>query len=315
MKHAPNTRRAGAYTIGELAVIIGVFAIIGGLAYSLLMSATTLLAKNISLNSSNLMVRQALDRLYADLNQANRLPTLINADGSPTGTNAPAAGIVFDRYLGGPYIVGNPGTGLPANTTTFNLFYSIDPLANPPVPARNDVVIMVGAARALVQESSPPTSSYSGPVPTPAPTPGRMVTVTLQDQLGHYTNPPGSPITWSSNTSQSAFLVHQQAFVVVPVNGTTGPAELRLYPDVETVTNYDDPTKYVVLTHTIGTRTVGGLPEHTPFSLVTQNGATYLNIAMRVEDQHYNNRLATQQANEFNTFLRIDSLFRPKNLP
>lgn len=146
-----------------------------------------------------------------------------------------------------------------------------------------------------------------------------MVTVTLQNTLGSYTIPPittGTAIPWSSNTQQTAYLMHRKAFVVVPVNGVNGPAaELRIYPDAETVTNYNDPTKYVVLTREIGTKTVNGLTEHTPFSLVTQNGATFLNIAMRVEDQQFNKRLATQQANEFNSFLRVDTMLRPRNIP
>lgn len=314
MKRHLYPKRAAGYTIAELSVMMGVFTIIGAITYSMLMSSTLLLAKNVSLNSSNLAVRSALDRLYTDLNQANRLPNLINADGTPATGTGPAAGIVFDRYLGGPYVVGNPGTGLPGSTTAFKLFYSADPLANPPDPAKNDVVIMDGSTRALVS-SSTTSASLASPIPAPTPVSGKMATVTLQSTLGSYTNPLGVGITWGAATQQTAYLIHRQAFLVVPVNGTTGPAELRLYPDAETVTNYSDPTKYVVLTHTIGTKTVGGLTEHTPFSLVTQNGATYLNIAMRVEDQQFNKRLATQQANEFNTFLRIDSLFRPKNIP
>lgn len=314
MRRYPSKHRPGGYTLAELSIMMGVLAIIGGLAYSMLMSSTTLLAKNVSLNSSNVMVRQALDRMYADLNQANRLPTLINDDGSPAGLVGPAAGIVFDRYVGGPYVVGNPGSGLPASTTTLNLFYSTDPLANPPDPVPNDVIIMDGKTRALVSGSTA-SATLLAPSPTPLPNPGRMATVTLANTLGTYTTPSGSGISWASSTQQTAYLVHRQAFVVVPVNGTTGPAELRVYQDAETVTNYNDPSKYVVLTHTIGTKTVNGLLEHIPFSLVTQDGATYLNIAMRVEDQQYNQRLATQQANEFNTFLRIDSLFRPKNIP
>jgi len=45
------------------------------------------------------------------------MPTLISADGSPTGGNGPAAGTVFDRYLGGPYIV-TPGDQLPDDGLT-----------------------------------------------------------------------------------------------------------------------------------------------------------------------------------------------------
>jgi hypothetical protein len=311
------TVRSSGFTLADICIALAVLAVVGSAGYSMLMSATTLLAKNISLNSSNIIVRKSLDRMFSEINQANRMPTLINADGTAATSTGPAAGILFDRYLGGPYIVGNPGTGLAATTTVFNLFYSTDPLASPPVPAKDDVVIMDGATRALVSSCTAPSSTLLLP-PTPAPSPGKMVTVTLQNILGTYTVPPtttGTAIGWGSGSQQSAYLVHRKAFVAVAVNGSTGPAELRMYSDAEAVTNYNDPTKYVVLTRTIGTKTVNGFLENKPFSIVTQNGAPFLNIALRVEDQQFNKRLATQQANDFNTFLRVDTLLRPRNMP
>lgn len=314
-RNATAIRSAG-FSLAEICISLAVLAVVGSAGYSMLMSATTLLAKNISINSSNILVRKSLDRMFSEINQGNRMPTLINADGT-VATSGPAAGILFDRYLGGPYIVGNPGTGLAATSTVFSLFYSTDPLANPPVPAKDDVVIMDGATRALVSSCTTPSSTFVLP-PTPAPSPGKMVTVTLQNILGTYTVPPtttGTAIGWGSGSQQSAYLVHRKAFVVVPVNGSTGPAELRMYSNAEKVTDYNDPAKYIVLTRTIGTRTVNGLLENKPFSIVTQNGIPFLSIALRVEDQQFNKRLATQQANEFNTFLRVDTLLRPRNMP
>jgi type II secretory pathway pseudopilin PulG len=316
MKRKPITVGLAGYTLVEICVSLAVLALVGGIAYSMLMSSTTLLAKNLSLNSSNIIVRTALDRIYAEVNQANRLPTLINADGTVADSSLPAAGIVLDRYLGGPYIVGNPGTGLAATATSFNLFYSTDPLANPPVPVKNDVVIMDGSTRALVASSSTPSSAFASPAPSPTPSPGMMVTVTLQAALGTYTVPPvasGTAIPWGSGSQQTAYIVHRKAFVVVPVSGTN--AELRMYPNAETVTDYNDSTQYVVLTREMGTKTINGLLENKPFSIVTQNGASFLNIAMRAENQEFNKRLATQQANEFNTFLRVDTMLRPRNIP
>ena len=57
---------------------MAVLVVAGGVVYAMLMSSTTLLAKNLSLNSSNTLTRAALDRMYAELNQANRLPTLVD---------------------------------------------------------------------------------------------------------------------------------------------------------------------------------------------------------------------------------------------
>ncbi len=319
MRGNHDPRRHG-YTLVQLMVVIAIVMLVGAAAYSMLMSSTTLLAKNVSLNSSNILARSSLDRIFAELNQANKTPTLINADGSVATGTGPAAGVLFDKYVGGPYIVGNPGSGLAASATTFKLYYSIDSVANPPLPLKNDVVIMDGVTRALVSSCSASTSSLAAPTPTPAPASpnGRMVTVTLQNSLGTYTSPTvssGTAIAWSSKTQQTAYIIHRRAFVVAPGSSASSPAELRFYRDAETVINYNDPTTYTVLTGGIGNSTVNGVAENTPFSLVTQNGATFLNIAMRVEDQQFNKRLASQQRSDFNTFLRVDTMLRPRNIP
>jgi hypothetical protein len=336
MKRLAMVRRRAAYTLVEMCIGVTLLMIVGVIAYSLMTNSADLLAKNVALNSSNTSVRGALDRVANEVTQANGLATtdtlypkppciLVNADGTVASSSGPAAGILFDRYVGGPYIVGNPGSGLTATATTFKLFYSADPLANPPVPVKNDVVIMDGSTRALVSSSTTPTSALSAPTPTPVPTPGLMVTVTLQNTLGSYTLPPttsGTAIPWSSGTQETAYLLHRKAFVVVPptsliaVNGIFPPAELRMYPDAESLSSIiSDSTKYVVLTRDIGTKTIAGVAEHLPFSFVVQNGTTFLSVAMRIEDRQYNKRLANQQANEFNTFFRVDAMLRPRINP
>lgn len=325
MKRNEFKLAGGGFTLVEILISLAVLMIVGGLAYSMLIGSTTLLAKNLSLNSSNTIVRATLDRVYSELNQANGMPLptggsipgkLINADGTavatkPDGTGGPAAGILFDRYVSGPFVVGNPGTGLPANTTSFKLYYSTDSLANPTPPVKNDVVIMDGVTRALVSSCSAP-SSYSAPIPNPTPVSGKMLTVTLQNTLGTYTNPQGNAISWNSNVQQTAFILHRKAFVVVVVNGR---GELRMYPDAETVTDYNDTTKYIVLSREIGTQA----GENTPFAIVNQDaqgnslGANFLSVALRVEDQQFNKYLGNKQAKEFNTFLRVDTRSRPRN--
>jgi type II secretory pathway pseudopilin PulG len=284
-----------AFTLVEISIGLVVLTIVGGLAYSMLINSTTLLAKNMSLNSSNVIVRTALDRMYSEINQSNGLPKLINADGSAAASSTgPAAGIIFDRYVGGPYIITNPGgTGLPATAQTIDMTCATNALALPPIPQVNDVISMDnGVTRPLVSSCSP--SMY--PVSPPAI---QALTVTLQAPLGN-------AIPWSSTVNETAYLLHRKAFVVASV-GTR--AELRLYNNAETVTNYNDPAGYIVLSREIGTQS----GENTPFSILTQNGTKFLNIAMRVEDQQFNKYLATHQAKEFNTFLRIDAVLRPRN--
>lgn len=307
MKRTTINRGAAGFTLAEISISLAVLTIVGGIAYSIMTNSTTLLAKNVSLNSSNTTVRKALDRLYSEINQANGLPKLINFDGTDAvSALGPAAGIIFDRYLGGPYVVTNPGTsGLPAGTVSFEMDCSTDPLALPPIPGANDVVrIDNGATRPLVNICSP--SAYPS-----APPAIQALTITLKAPLP-------INIAWASGITQTAYLVHRKALVVVPVNGRS---ELRMYGDAETTTTqnppasyYSDSANYFVLTREIGTQA----GENTPFSLVTQNGATFLNIAMRVENQQYNTYLQSRysvasQARDFNTFLRVDTMLRPRN--
>lgn len=294
MKRQAIQHPGAGYTLAEICIALVVLMLVGTLAYSMLINSTTLFAKNVSLNSSNVILRGALDRMYSEVNQANGFPKLINADGSDAASSSgPAAGIIFDRYLGGPYIVTNPsGSGLPAAAQSFEMTRSTNALASPPIPTTNDVICMDnGTTRPRVS-----TCTFSG-------SGIQTLSVTLQAPLG-------TAIPWTSSVNETAYLVHRKAFVVVPVNGR---GELRMYNDAETVTNYNDPAGYVVLTREIGTQTQGGEEEHKPFRIVTQNGTNFLSIAMRVEDRQFNQHLATRQAKEFNTFLRVDTILRPRN--
>ncbi len=312
MKRNVTAIQSAGYSLVEISIALLVFAALGMMVYAMLVGSSSLLAKNLSVNSSNTALRSTLDRIYSEINQANGTPVLLKADGTPTGSTAPAAGVLFDHYVGGPFIVGNPGSGLPWNTTSFKLYYSTDPSASPATPVKDDVVVMDGVTRALVYSCSAP-SAYSSPIPSPTPVAGKMVTVTLKSNLGTFTNPPvtsGTAIGWLSNVQQTSYVLHRKAFIVVPTNGRN---EMRMYPDAETLTNVNDPNVYVALSRAIGTQTTNGVAENLPFSLVTQNGTTFLSVAMRVEDQEFNNYLKSKQTQEFNTFLRVDTMMRPRN--
>jgi len=291
-------RGQAAFTLVEISISTGILLIVSLIAYSVLMSSTTLLAKNISLNQSNFVLRSTLDRVYAAVNQANGLPKLINADGSNAPTNGPAAGIIFDRYLGGPYIVTNPGaTGLAASAQSFEVKRSTDGLASPPIPKSNDVVkIDNGPSRPVV--SSCTAAAAAGDLT-------QALAVTLKAPLG-------TSIPWTATKQQSANLVHREAFIIVPVNNSER-GELRFYKDAEAVTNWNDAAGYVVLNREIGTKVQGSDDEAKPFTIIYKDGVGFLSIAMRVEERTYNRALAARQAQEFNTFLRVDTMQRPRN--
>jgi hypothetical protein len=281
---------------------------VGIACYSMLLNSSILFAKNVSLNTSSTTVRTALDRMYNDINQGYGMPKLINVDGSPATTPS-AAGIAFDVFLGGPYVVTNPsGTGLPASTQTFTMKnYSADALTAQPLPVTNDVVLLDnGITRPVVNTCA---SSVSSNV--------RTLTVALQSVLGN-------SVSWNSTTTKTASLVHKRAYVVAPVNGY---AELRLYNNVEGGIDYSAPANYVVLARGLSDKTTVNasgqtINDSTPFSFVNESGGAcdslgcsnpFLQIAMRVEGQGFDNTLKLKQANEFNTFLRLETRLRPRN--
>ena len=291
----------GGFTLAEISIGLMLLALVGGLAYSVLNSSSTLFAKNISLNSTNLSLRSALDRMYGDLNQAYGMPKLINVDGSlaPSSPNTPAAGIAFDMYLAGPYVVTNPGgSGLTASTTTFTMkYYESDSLTKQVVPTAYDVVILDnGTTRPVVRaQDTPSPSSVSSGI--------RTVTVNLKSSLG-------AAVSWNSSTTKTAYLVHKKVYIVAP---QTGYSELRMYPSAESVTDYSNPSGYIVLARNLSDKTTNN--ESTPFSIVPDaaTGTDFLKIAMRIEDQEFNNYLSVKQAKDFNTFLRVDTMVRPRN--
>jgi hypothetical protein len=293
--------RAG-FTIAEIMIGVTVLAAVGMAGYSMLLNSSMLFAKNVSLNTSSTVLRTALDRMYIDVNQAYGMPQLINADGG-SATTSSAAGIAFDVYLGGPYVITNPaGAGLPSSTVSFTMKCpapllpiptAAEVLTTQPTPVVNDVVVLDnGITRPVVNTC---TSSTLVGV--------RTLTVGLKSSLGNQ-------VSWNASTTKTGFLVHKRAYVVATVGGH---GELRLYNNAEAVPDYSDPANYVVLA-----RDLSGLAtnnENTPFSVVPDplTGTNFLNIAMRVEDQSFNKALALKQSKEFNTFLQLDTRLRPRN--
>ena len=87
-----RSRSLAAFSLVELMIGLVVLVLVGGLAYSVLVGATTLMAKNVSLNASSTTLRTALDRLYSEVNQGNGLPKLINADSSAAATRGRTGG-------------------------------------------------------------------------------------------------------------------------------------------------------------------------------------------------------------------------------
>jgi hypothetical protein len=266
--------------------------IVGVGIFSILNTSMMLSARNLALNVTNNSLRGSLDRVEQLLQQADTMPVLIDTSGN--AATGPAAGVRFDRYVGAPYVMTVPSTGLPATTTSLTLVRSTDSLASPPIPAVGDVVRIDGESSTL----RPRVSAIST---TPAD--GLLhqtMTATLASSLG-------TAVTGSS-TTLTAKLVRNVALIVMP-NGTK--RELRYYPSFDLTTNLNDTSKYSILTDQVGMQS----DDATPFTLITNQSKSFVNMSFRVRSNRFDQRLMGKQSDQFNTFARVDVQIRPKVNP
>lgn len=284
-------------------VALVVFTVVGTLVSTFTLSETWLFAKNTSLNSSHTSVRTELDRLANELQRTQSLPDLIDTSGN-TAAVSPAAGLQYDRLVGGPYVLTHPGgAGLSAGTTNIEVTRSTNPFASAPVPVQGDVLLLDTATGGTVRAQISASSSAGTNPGT------QILELTLASPLA-------SAVNWKPTQIKIAQLVRRQAFIVMPAGGRN---ELRFFQSFEPVPNLNDPTQYVVITNQVSTLTLadGTSPDATPFSIDTTGGNKLVKASLRVRAEDYTNSLAQKQADSFNTFVRIDttlpSRLRPKS--
>lgn len=295
--HPPVSSSRRGFTLMETVMTLSGIAILGGLVWIALSASLTLFSKNVSLNATHTALRTSLDRLQAELVQAQAMPTLINVDGSPAAAGASAAGVLLDEYRGGIYMVARAdATGLPAtisvlvarcavNTNPANPTVPIEP----PLPRNGDVLLFDGAAPTLRPRVRSATTNR-------AVTP-QVMTITLQSVLGT-----ALPFL---DVERPARLVRRTAFLVRPANGRN---QLRYYHTIEGVGNLEDAANFTVLTTEIGT----GAGDATPFALTTVDGKPFVAIALRSQARSYDQALASRERGLFNTFMRIETQLRPR---
>lgn len=283
------------FTLVEVMVAGALFALVGGIAYYIMTAGTVLYAKNYSINSSGGALRAGLDRINAEVSQATDMPQLVTLNGSggfttqaivagATAGIGPAAGIIFDKYLGGPYIM--EGTGA-ATATTFSMKRSTNPRVIAPIPSADDVVLIDGS------DNRSRVSTASGGVIS-----SQLQSISVTLKSGN-----SSGIAWVAGDKKPATLVRRVAFIIVG-------NELRYYPTMEGATTYTtSATPYSVLTTDVGTSS----GEATPFSIVIKNTEPFLSLSFRVQNRDNNSVLTKKEAKDFNTSMRIDTLLRPRN--
>ena len=290
-----NHRTKSGLTLVELLIYLGISAMISAVTYSFLTGASTLYAKNMSIVHSHTNLRSTLDRLTNNLQQAYSLPVLIDTSGN--ASVAPAAGLYYDRYVGDPYVVANSsGTGLPSTATTVIITCSTVALASPPAPKTGDAILISdpnGNVRGLV--SSVATGAYD------AVNKRQPYTLTLAAALG-------KAISWSAPEIRTASLLHREAFLVIP---RSTQSEFRFYPNFEPVPTISNPANYTVVSNQLSI--LAG--ETTPFSLDVVGLDRIVRASLFARCTDYSVWLNNKQANEFNTFVRLNAVLASRLRP
>lgn len=291
MLHIHHHRNRAGMTLVETMMYVCVAVILSYVTYSFLIGATTLYAKNMSIVHSHTNLRSVLDRITNNMQQGNSLPVLIDTNGNAVVT-PPSAGLYYDRYLGDPYVLTNPsGTGLPAGTTTITVTRSTAPLASSPAPVVGDAIVI----------SSPNGSSGNVRSKISAIVTGALDAVNQrQSHTLTLTTPLANAISWSSPAVMTATLVHREAFLVVPVGNVS---EFRYFQNFEPMPVLTNSANYTVISNQLSI--LAG--ETTPFSIVLVGTDKIVAASFFARSTDYSTYLATKQAYEFNTFVRLNT--------
>lgn len=287
--------RNSGFTLVELLVGMAASTLVGVGTFYLLNSAMLLTSKNFSYNITGNSLHRSIDRIEQYLQQANSNPTLIDDQGNAVGSGS-AAGVVFDYFVGTPYVVTSGSSGLPSSTSSLTLTISTDPLASPPIPEAGDVVLIDGAAASLRPVVGSGVSAGSV-------TAGRKpITVPLTAVLG-------TAVTSTNVSSGITARVVRPAAIVVKQNGTGW--ELRLVKHYQSASDLSDATKYIVLSRQIGSQSA----DQVPFSITQINSKNFVNCSLRLRADSYDKVLANKQADGVATFVQADLSIRPKTNP
>jgi hypothetical protein len=100
--HAQSIR---AFTLIELLMATTMGAIIGGIALRLLSAGLVLFAKNTAINMAHQQARVAVIQIERNLHASVSLPQLVDINRTAVSGNGPAAGISFQLFSGGPFVV------------------------------------------------------------------------------------------------------------------------------------------------------------------------------------------------------------------
>ncbi len=115
MKVISPKQRSQGFTLVELMITLAVTLLVGGMVFMFLNTGMTLYAKNTAVNTSHQQARSGVDQMLANIHAAVSVPQLVdqNLTPLPAPGTGPAAGINFQKFDSGPYLLWN-GQNVPA---------------------------------------------------------------------------------------------------------------------------------------------------------------------------------------------------------
>lgn len=292
MRKTRSRAAIAALTLVETLIYAAMGCVVSLIAYSALRSAAILAVKNTNLNRSHDDLRSSYDRLARHLLAGSSVPTLIDTAGATVSTTytaasgntatGPAAGFVFDRNIGGPYVL-DPDTAagsLAATATSANFWVSTTALATAPMPSAGEIFIIptpTGSIRA---------STVSWSVSGSAANRRRI--------LVNFSAPVGQSLSWGANEPQSARLVKREAFLVTN-------SQLRYYPAFSPMPVLSNSASFRLLTDQLST--MNG--EQTPFSVEQISGDRILTSTLQVRERKDAQWISNNESNSYNTYFQL----------
>ncbi|MGI8889590.1 MAG: PulJ/GspJ family protein [Chthoniobacterales bacterium] len=107
----PRLRSAGAFTLPEILITIGITTLVGMMIFLVLNTAMILYAKNTAVNSAHQQARTGVEEMLINLHNAVSIPQLTDASLQPvaeldsSGQPISASGISFQIFNDGPFPV------------------------------------------------------------------------------------------------------------------------------------------------------------------------------------------------------------------
>jgi prepilin-type N-terminal cleavage/methylation domain-containing protein len=123
MKKPLGQQSIAGFTLVEMMITTVVFAITGGMVFFFLNSGMNLYAKNTAVNAAHQQARAGVDQMLANIHAAVSIPQLVdqNLTALPPPGIGPAAGINFQKFDSGPYLLAT-AQNVPSTQTYVTVF-------------------------------------------------------------------------------------------------------------------------------------------------------------------------------------------------